>query len=75
MRIAPALVRTLSQLKAKNWLRTQFSIERKPQKATTARIMEARLIEFIKVYRESKNLIFCSPPFFTSPKSKMKILP
>jgi len=38
-------------------------------------MMEARLIEVIEVYRESKNLIFCSPLLFTSPpKSKRKIV-
>lgn len=37
--------------------------------------MEARIIEVTEAFRESQNLIFCSLSFFTSPKSKMKILP
>lgn len=39
---ALALVGSLSQFKT-NWLRTQLSIEGKPQKTTTARIIEARI--------------------------------
>lgn len=72
---APALTGTLSQLKA-NWLRTQLLLEGLPWEATTARTVEARIAEVTEVHRESKNVILCSRPFFTSPpKSKMKIMP